>query len=190
MRLPKAFIFSSDHAVLLALLALSLGFNLKQAATLRGSVPPATTVRPYEKGDTVPPLTVADATGKESILAFAGERPTVLYVFRPSCSWCKRNSPAVASLRTAVGEHYRFVGLSLDGSGIQEFASTTSMNFPAYLLKGSAARRFVGVPETLVVGRDGVVLEKWSGAYGPETATAVETYFGAPVAQLLAEPGL
>jgi peroxiredoxin len=190
MRLPQTLKFSSDHVVLLALLALSLGFNLKQAAMLRGRPPSAATVKGYEKGDTLPTLTVTDAAGKESILAFSDDRPTVLYVFRPSCPWCRRNSLAVASLRAAIGERYGFVGLSLDGSGLKEFATGTSMNFPAYVLKGAATRRFVSVPETFVVGRGGVVLEKWSGAYGAETATAVQTYFGASLPKLIAEPGV
>jgi hypothetical protein len=43
----------------------------------------------------------------------------VFYVITPSCIWCRRNQLNVNRLADAKANDFRFVGLSLDESGLK-----------------------------------------------------------------------
>jgi hypothetical protein len=181
MRFPRALTFSSDHVVLLSLLALSLGGNLYQGNLLRSRPATALGAPPFRKGDTLPPLAVLGRSGERTTLAFDEGRPTLLYVFRPSCPWCRRNAASVENLYESLGARYRFLALSLESEGLDTYAGVV----PTYVLSGGpAAARFASVPETLLLDPAGTVVDSWSGAYGAETAAALEKYFGTKVLPL------
>src|SRR5258708_38181114 len=82
----------SDIAFMLVLLAASLGFNAflgREWWRARKSAPASPDVL---LGEAVAPLRVKTLDGKPETIAYATQsQPTVLYVFTPSCPWCRRN---------------------------------------------------------------------------------------------------
>src|SRR5579872_4591467 len=49
-------------------------------------------------------LSVRDMNGKAATIDFGGSKPTIIYVFRPSCVWCRRNSESVNSLARQLAD--------------------------------------------------------------------------------------
>jgi len=125
---------------------------------------------PLPEGLSLDPFEVQDLSGKPHLIEFGkpGSKPTVLYVLRPGCIWCKRNSRNIALLASQAGGRYNFVGLSLAASGLDEFIRRNNIQFPVYVNIPSAvlARYRLGsTPETIVVSSTGRVMKSWSGAY-------------------------
>jgi len=146
----------------------------------------------FARGDSIAGLTTQNLNGEEVTLGFALDRPTVLYVFRPTCIWCARNAGSLDALHANAKNAYRFVGISLDEDGVPAFVERTRIPFPVLVLSAgnNAFRiRVGGVPQTLVVSTNGKVLEAWSGAYGGETRNEMEAYFDTELPALTtAEP--
>jgi peroxiredoxin len=173
--------FSSDHVVLLTLLAGSLGLNVYLGTELRAHRHPPQPPS-LMKGEALPALEVRSVEGEATSLRFDGDRPTVLYVLRPSCPWCQKNSRSIASLHAAVQDRYRFLSLSLDDKGVEEFLAKARLPFPTYVASGGAlAGKVQSVPATFVLAGNGTVLEAWNGAYAGPTKSSIEKYFGVPL---------
>jgi hypothetical protein len=140
-------------------------------------------VRPLPEGISLDPFEVQDLSGKPHLIQFGtpGSKPTVLYVFRPGCSWCRRNSRNIALLASHAGGLYNFIGLSLTTSGLDEFIRRNNVQFPVYVNIPSSVRaryRLGSTPETIVVSSNGTVLKSWSGAYTQEPIKSdVERFF-------------
>lgn len=132
-------------------------------------------------GTKVPPLDVLDLSGKRSRLVYSDtSKPTILYIFRPSCIWCQRNAGALTELAEHASDQYRIVGISLTKEGLAEFVQSHAMNFPVYSGLTPAliaAYRLGTTPETIVISPNGNVRERWNGAYMGGTKTAVERFF-------------
>jgi len=175
--------------VLLSLLAGSLGLNLYLGLELRHrpglASPPG---RGLQRGEVVEALEMRDKGGTIRVFNFRGE-PTVLYLFRPACPWCKRNLPAVNTLEESVRGRFRFVSVSLDDSGVTEVFQDESARGSTYTLAPKAAafaKRVPVVPMTVALSKDGVVLETWAGAYAGDVKKSIETYFGTKLASIRA----
>jgi peroxiredoxin len=179
----------SDVTFLLILLAGSLGLNVYLARRVLSSPPPHGAPSSLAKGDVVPPLEAHSLDGKPATLSYGG-KATVLYVFTPSCPWCRRNLPNVKELFAAKQSQFQFVGLALDDAKLAEYISLHQLTFPVYKgVSGEAMKRYRlgGVPQTIVIGDEGRVLASWSGAYSGETEDEVEGFFGVRLPGL-AEP--
>ena len=111
--------------------------------------------------------------------------PTVIYVFRPDCGWCKRNLDNLRSLVAASGPHYRIVGLSLPSTAsVASYLQMTQLNFPVYTDVAEAsiqAYHLGGTPETIVVSPQSKVLRVWIGAYQGPMLKDIENYLGVPL---------
>lgn len=170
--------------VILGLLAVSLGVNVwlwhsVRATRLRSGNTPASI------GRRVPPLTAKALAGHDVTLDFSSRpRPTVLYVFSPSCGWCNRNANNLRALVEQRGNDYEFVGVSLNDKGtedVQRYVAETGISFPVYARPSADTVRsyaLSGTPQTIVVSRDGTVLKNWPGAYIQPIQKEVEDYFG------------
>jgi len=167
---------------------MSLALNVYLAGTLYLGIGRVRPSRPgFQKGEMLGKLVVHDRMGQRQELAFAENKQTVMYVLRPTCGWCKRNSRAVKELYTRVSSEYGFVALSLEENGLQEFLAESGIPFAAYALAPESASlrtRFTAVPQTLVLARGGRIAEIWTGAYGGETKTAIERFFGTSLPSL------
>ncbi len=157
---------------LVALLALSLVVNVAVvwwAVKGRSAAPPPDVT----VGETLPSITGVSVDGKPMTVSYNGQpRPTVLYVFSPTCTWCERNLENIRTLSKSAGDKYQFVGVSLPAA-VKE--RTTPFNFPVVFANGQTP--FRGTPQTLVVGADGKVLQSWKGAYAGSTKQQIESFF-------------
>lgn len=51
--------------------------------------------------------------GEETRISFSSDsRPTVLYVFSPTCVWCEKNLENIRVLTTQKSEDFRFIGVA------------------------------------------------------------------------------
>jgi hypothetical protein len=132
------------------------------------------------EGDPVPNLLhVSGIDGKTHDVDYS-DGPVVLYVFRPGCGWCQRNSPKARFLARRIAPNYRVIGLSLSSDGLPEFLRTYPLDFPIYTgLPASAitAYRLQTTPETIVVSRSGRVVTSWNGAYIGIRKSLIERFF-------------
>lgn len=170
---------------LLSLLALSLTMNVILAVgVLRLSALPAVNAssRPTgpAKGTVLPALDAERLDGSRELIGFqSAERPTLLYVFTPSCKWCERNLPNLTALTLHARAKYRIIGLSLDPA-VSEYVQRAKLDFPVYINPSPATVREYGMgstPQTLVISTKGEVLHAWSGAYIGTTQREVEGVF-------------
>jgi hypothetical protein len=107
--------------------------------------------------------------------------PTVLYIFSPTCGWCARNLSNIRALAAARSSSFRFIGLSLSGPKLKDYAANTRLGFPIFEIKSYAAIKGLplgGTPQTLVVSPTGRVIKNWPGAFMGDQETQVEEYFG------------
>ena len=134
-----------------------------------------------QAGTLVPAITGKTPQGEQTTIDFAAPgHPTVLYVFSPTCGWCKRNLENMMTLRREIGSHYAFVGVSLTSTGLTEYVSQNKLDYPVVAdIPDSvkAAYKMGGTPSTIVVSPDNKVLKVWSGAYQGTSLQEIENYF-------------
>jgi peroxiredoxin len=161
----------------LAVLAASLSLNVYLGLHQRPRH--ASGSAPVSVGEKVPTLSVASLSGEKLDLTWVSDRrPTILYVFKPSCVWCKRNLKNVEALSVARASDYRFIGLSLSTANLSEYVAKNQIPFPVYSYVSANAGGHFGVggtPTTLMISPDGTIKELWQGAYAGNTQTQVET---------------
>jgi hypothetical protein len=118
----------SGRAVLAAVVpvvVLSVALNIAQARRLveleRAIEGPGVA----QAGQIAPDLRVRGLDGSWVTLRLGSRsaKPHVLYVFRPSCGWCRQDVDAVNSLVAQISGRYDVVGLSLSSAGLGEFAA-------------------------------------------------------------------
>ncbi len=123
-------------------------------------------------------LAVKDIHGERVVIDFANDnKPTILYVFRPSCIWCQRNREALKSLVRQVSRSHRVIGLSLVTEGTPEFVREHGLDFPVYTdlpASSIALYRLGATPETILINEHGEVVQSWNGAYTGITKSAIE----------------
>jgi peroxiredoxin len=143
-------------------------------------------------GDQLPSL---EARGKDThreVLTFEPRgRPTLLYVFAPTCRWCARNLDNAKVVFAAAANTYRIVALSLAPE-----AGTAASDFPAnvqILVEPSPAAyepyHLGSTPATLVISPEGRVLQAWVGAYTGDIGKEVESHFGVALPGLARDAG-
>ncbi len=132
-------------------------------------------------GVNVPPITATRTDGKIETIAYSSsDRPTVLYIFTPTCSWCERNMDNIKALIHLKDAEYRFIGLSLSGEGLSSYVRAHGLALPTYselpqdLLQ---VYKLHGTPQTIVVSPEGRVIQNWMGAYVGNQKSQVEAFF-------------
>lgn len=178
--------------LLLAILAGSLALNVHLGWAVRslsqGRVAPsAVTV-----GARVPTLTLEDLDRRRVTIDWrSGGRPTLVYVFSPSCHWCTRNLPNIKSLTSGLNAKYRILGISLSGQGLTPYVKDNGLAFPVYTNPTEAnGRPFVlaGTPQTLIIALDGTVQEAWRGAYAERVKKDIEAKLGVELPGMAPDP--
>lgn len=138
-------------------------------------------------GTLVPPLQVYDLEGQAAKVRYdQSSLATVLYVFRPSCVWCLRNSAGFDQLLRQISKRYRIIAISLGQDGLREFVKSAHPTFPVYATRSeeSGPYHLGSTPETIVVSSQGAILAAWNGAYTGTTKTAVEGFFSVQLPEL------
>jgi peroxiredoxin len=165
-----------DRWFVLAVLATSLSLNVYLGLHQRQRQAPRSA--PISVGAKVPALAVVSLSGEKFDLTWASDRrPTILYVFKPSCVWCRRNMNNIAALSLARASDYRFIGLSLSTADLSKYVAKNQIPFPVYSYVSSDGGGHFGVggtPTTLMISPDGTIKELWEGAYAGSTQKQVE----------------
>jgi peroxiredoxin len=120
--------------------------------------------RPLEVGTAVPSIEVMTLAG-DSVRIGAGEPLTLLNVWATWCTECREEMADLEGLKQEFAPRgLRVIGVSVDRAGtdrVRRFAETERLSFivahdPAQAVQ--QAYQIVGVPETLLIGRDGRLL--------------------------------
>lgn len=167
----------SDY-LLLVLLTASLTGNVYLGVRLRQSnVRPAAPSETVAVGTAVPSFDAFDTQGtKQTIRLSADRRRTVLFVYSPTCPWCKRTWPLFDEIARMRPDRFRFITLSLGASVVYRGSNVSGYASPSRSVV--TALRLATVPKTILVGSDGRVEKEWVGAYTGRIKAEVEEYFG------------
>lgn len=143
------------------------------------------------RGMTIQPITVMSLSGRQETITYADySKPTVFYIFSPTCHWCERNIQNINALVSLKGESFRFIGLSLADDGLTEYVESHRFSFPIYKSLTPDTIRMLGLagtPQTIIISPEGRVLENWVGAFGERLEPQVEEYFKVRLPGLTAE---
>lgn len=168
-----------------ALVSVSVAVNVLQAiriGSLEREQEKTAGINASAIGRPAPWIPAHNLDGSPAAIRFVNaSRPTVIYIFRPSCVWCNRNSGVFNSFASRLAGRYTVVGLSLDSANLPAYIKAHGMSVPVYSDPDPAvvARYRLGVtPETLVISAAGTILQDWRGAYTGETGTLLEHFFG------------
>jgi peroxiredoxin len=170
---------------LLFLLIASLGLNVYLGWTIKrqkiGPAEPQTSVK-VVPGTSVGQVNAVTLAGRQETINYGDtQKPTVLYVFTPTCSWCEKNSENINAIASQKAENFRFVGLSLSNIDLQSYIESQRMAFPVYTNVAPESIEMLGLgatPQTIVIAPDGRVLKNWLGAYGTALQPQIEEFFG------------
>jgi peroxiredoxin len=172
--------------VLLLFLGFSLTLNVyqyEQPAAWRRSPP-----EPLKVGQQLPRFVARTLDGKSFRLSYDSSRPTILYAFSPSCSWCARNlANARALARQTVGR-FDFVAVALSDDGLEKYVTgkrldwTIVKDVPDDIL---SAYRLYGAPSTIVLDAHNTVMYAWSGAFSGNVFLEVERVLAVKLPGLL-----
>ncbi len=163
-----------DSWLVLVLLAMSLGLNVYLVS--RHSSQPSSNLT---TGTRVPTLVLQGVNRPKTVIDWTSNRkPVAIYVFTPSCIWCKRNLANIKAIADAHLSDYQLVGISLSSEGLEEYLKNNLLSFPIYIKpEETNGRTFVigtTTPQTLIIGTDGRVRDVWLGAYGPDLQKRIE----------------
>lgn len=173
------------RAVLPTLLALSIALNValsQKAMSLHDQLAVKRRVLPVaaEKKQ-IPPIVGKTLDGKDVRVSFQSAKTgTIIYVFSPSCVWCKRNLANMLELERSTRGRYDFVGVSQSTKDLQDYVSSNHIPFRViHSVPESVetASGFGATPETLLVTPAGIVSAAWSGSYDGPLQAAIERQF-------------
>ncbi len=113
-----------------------------------------------------------DATPEVKTLSSYRGDVVVLNIWATWCGPCREEMPSMQKLHEALGpKGLKIVAVSIDSPGkeqtIRDFAKEYGLSFEIVHDSTGAIQtiyRTTGVPETMVIGRDGVIRRKWIGA--------------------------
>lgn len=171
-----------EHLIFAALVG-SVIINVMLAHKLRefNHLVGSTSERLLKPGTIVAAFEGVDLKGQTQTVVYENvSKPTVLYIFTPSCSWCARNMDNFNELVARKGAEYRFIGLSLTKERLSEYVATEGLAIPVYAGLSSQTKKAFelgGTPQTIVVSRDGRILQNWTGAYVGGKKSQVEAFF-------------
>lgn len=141
---------------------------------------------PPEVGTRAPDFAVRDMQGRPVSLSDLRGDVVLLNIWATWCGPCREEMPSMQRLHEQLGdEGLRIVAVSIDGAGsgaeragdVAAFARQFGLTFPIWLNpSGDIQRtyRTTGVPETFLIGRDGVIRKKVIGATEWDSPEKVE----------------
>jgi hypothetical protein len=169
-----------DSWFVLVVLGVSLSFNLYFVLGSRlftQATPPD-----FVTGANVPILRGEDLKGAQVEINWGSDaRPTIVYIFSPSCVWCTRNIPNIRALDQSQSGAYRLIGISLSRDGLNKYVTDNSLQFPVYTnVRDPNGRPFAAksTPETITVSPAGKITDVWRGAYDSRLQKRIESKWG------------
>lgn len=133
-------------------------------------------------GDPAPDFAAATLNGDTVSLASLRGSPVMLNIWATWCFPCRDEMPGLEALhREYSDDGLRVVGVSIDASGarqavdffLDEFDVTfTILHDPSERV--TRAFRSMGVPETYLIDRDGIIAHRWIGKFDPQAEGTIE----------------
>lgn len=101
------------------------------------------------------------------------DKPLVVNFFAAWCGPCRAELPEFETVYQELADQVNFIGISRDDSATPslDLLAETGVSFPSGWDKDGSLfpeLRLFAMPSTLMVDRDGVVLEQWSGVLTTE----------------------
>ncbi len=137
-------------------------------------------LQPVVPGRPAPDFTVVDSRGKEKGLDDYEGKVLLVNIWATWCAPCKEEMPSMQRLYEAVGsDDFEILAVSIDapfgqrdafgrpGGDLWSYADSMGLSFPIlHDPSGNIQKTFqtTGVPESFVVGRDGMIIRKIAGA--------------------------
>jgi hypothetical protein len=149
------------------LLGLSVATNIGLALRLRQVAPAQSPVAGPAIGQKLASLEATDRHGNPISVRFSDSQlPTLVYVVRPGCGWCKRNMANMRSVIAQSDGRFRVVLVSTGTDMTGEYGDEP----PVLIATPETLQtyRLGATPDTLLVAPDGRVLENWMGAYASQ----------------------
>jgi len=122
------------------------------------------------EGDKAPEFTLRDMNGREIRLADFSGKVVMLNFWATWCPPCKGEIPSMARLnRQMAGQPFQMLAVSIDSDGkgaVQRFFPNNGAPIPVFLdpeNKVSGRYGTTKVPETYIIGKNGVILKKIIG---------------------------
>jgi hypothetical protein len=131
------------------------------------------------KGVSLPPLKGIDLSGRSTVVGFENvNRPTVLFVFSPTCSSCSINWPnwdllSGSQKKVAWRSVFVNVGGSLPANYIHAHSLDQQLLLTDISKETTLAYRLFYTPETIVLNSQGVAIYAW---VGPLTANVTSAF--------------
>lgn len=161
------------------------------AGALLAGCASADELRPVAVGQAAPDYAAQSLAGDTVRLTELRDHVVLLNVWATWCPPCREEMPGLEQLSQAFqSEGLRVVAVSIDGrtadAEIDEFVRDNDINFTIlHDPDGRVSRTFrtAGVPESFLLGRDGVLLKRWLGHFDPtseETRQLVADALRAP----------
>lgn len=133
------------------------------------------------RGGHVAPFSYRTLSDRQATLAFDDSRKRyLLFVVSTTCPWCERSLPEIREITRSVrSDHvYPLVVSIHDPSATRSFAAAQHIDFEVVCAASSDEFQrgygIEGVPTTILVKGDGVVLGVWEGNITPELAREIE----------------
>lgn len=190
---------SSLSFLLVVVMAITIVTLVRNARGMRAEIETLKADNRLHAGESVPSESFQTLDGGSWAVNYLNEGlPTILYVFTPKCAWCQKNTENANSLATQVAGRYRFIGISLssDISEVKAYIGSHFTAYPVYIASPDFKDQYrvSGTPTTILIGRDGRVVDYWLGAYTDEAQRRrIEDLFGvhlASIGQAMPKPGV
>jgi peroxiredoxin len=140
------------------------------------------------RNQTVPGFTARTLEGEPMRIEYGEvDVPTVLYFFQPRCEWCRRNHRAFEALVAGAAGRFRVLAVSLDREGLEGFLAqhpTTATVLADIDSHAVAAYDAGGTPQTMVISREGTVLENWRGVFTGDQRRQAEARLGVALPEI------
>lgn len=187
-RIKRIFVDYGGTLSLLTILTVSLSANVWLGlGAIRAAQP---RIGGIQQGQIIPSLPVTTPDGQATTLTFVGQRPTILYVLSPECSWCQRNEANIVELARAKARDFRVIGVSVgrQPKSLAGYLKRHPLPFEVFQLASEELGLqlgFTATPQTAIVDDSGRATRVWVGAYLERSNREIAQVFGVTLPGLM-----
>ena len=127
-------------------------------------------IRPLQEGRPAPDFTFPDLDGRKVSLSDFRGKVVLVNIWATWCPPCRDEMPSMQKLYERFkGEHFEILAVSIDADGreaVAPFMQQMNLTFPVLLDPKEKIRSLygiTGVPESFIVDRDGILVNKVIG---------------------------
>jgi hypothetical protein len=168
-KLPRKLDFAANVAIVVVAALLA---GILASRVLHHQHPPGRV--PYRVGEVVPRL---------ASLSYAGADQTLLISFKPGCRFCNASIGFYRALAAQAGPRVQVVAISPDATQESDaYLRTRGLTVGRVFSIDLGVWRITGFPTLLLVDREGIVLNAWTGQLTKQGEADVFAALGVPTA--------